>query len=198
MVKKQEIRYFLFSQYLADGIRVTLEIVIPSVVFSLLGHIETGIMISLGALCVSISDGPGPVVHKRNGMFYCNIFVFIMSLVTGFSNHNMLSLGLLILASSFFFSMFSVYGNRAASIGTASLLVMILRMSSVHPPMVVITDSLLILAGGLWYMAIALLFYRITPYRPAQRSLGYCIHETAKYLLIKSEMYVPTSDLREQ
>ncbi len=198
MVRVQQIRYFLFSQYLADGIRVTLEIVIPALVLSLLGYMEIGMTISLGALCVSISDGPGPVVHKRNGMFYCNIFVFIMALVTGFLNQNMISLGLLILASSFLFSMFSVYGNRAASIGTAALLIMILRMSAIHPPMVVITDSFLVLAGGLWYMAIALLFYRITPYRPAQRSLGNCIHETAKYLLIKSEMYDPGSNLQQQ
>jgi uncharacterized membrane protein (TIGR01666 family) len=198
MQRTQQIRYFLFSQYLADGIRVTLEIAIPALVFSLLGQVETGMTISLGALCVSISDGPGPVVHKRNGMLYCNLFVFIMALVTGFLNHTIFSLGLLILASSFLFSMFSVYGNRAASIGTAALLIMILRMSEIYPPMVVITDSFLILAGGLWYMAIALLFYRITPYRPAQRSLGDCIHETAKYLAIKSEMYNLKSDLNSQ
>jgi uncharacterized membrane protein (TIGR01666 family) len=121
-----------------------------------------------------------------------------MALVTGFLNHTIFSLGLLILASSFLFSMFSVYGNRAASIGTAALLIMILRMSSIYPPATVITDSFLILAGGLWYMAIALLFYRITPYRPAQRSLGDCIHETAKYLAIKSEMYNLKSDLNSQ
>jgi uncharacterized membrane protein YccC len=47
-------------------------------------------------------------------------------------------------------------------------------------------------------MLVALLFYKITPYRPAQRSLGDCIHETAKYLLIKSEMYNPKSDPEEQ
>ena len=198
MERTQQLRYFLFSQYLADGIRITLEIIIPAVVFSFLGYMEIGMTLSLGALCVSISDGPGPVVHKRNGMLYCNIFIFVMALATGFVNSNMLLLGILILLSSFLFTMFSVYGNRAASIGTASLLMMILRMSTIVTPAEVITDSLLVLAGGVWYMAMALLFYRITPYRPAQRSLGYCIHETAKYLLIKSEMYNPDSDLESQ
>jgi uncharacterized membrane protein (TIGR01666 family) len=198
MERTQKIRYFLFSQYLADGIRVTLEIIIPAVVFSYLGHLETGITLSLGALCVSISDGPGPVVHKRNGMLYCNIFVFIMALITGLVNNNIFLLGTLILLSTFLFTMFSVYGNRASSIGTASLLIMILTMSSLHPPAKVIIESIEVLAGGVWYMIIALLFYRITPYRPAQRSLGDCIHETAKYLLIKSEMYNPGSDPGEQ
>ena len=187
--KTRHIKNFLFSQYLADGIRTTLEIVLPAIVFAQLGELETGITISLGALCVSISDSPGPVKHKLNGMFYCNIFIFLMALLTGLVNNNIYILGLLIALSTFFFSMFSVYGNRAASIGTAALLVMILRLTSITDITNVVNDSILILGGGIWYMLIALLFYRLTPYRPAQRSLGECIHETAKYLRIKSELY---------
>ena len=198
MERTQQIRYFFFSQYLADGIRVTLEIIIPTIIFSFLGDIETGIIISLGAVCVSVSDGPGPVAHKRNGMLYCNIFVFVMALATGFLNTNMLSLGILILISTFLFTMFSVYGNRAGSIGAAALLIMILRMTTEVPATEVLKESLLILAGGVWYMIIALLFYRLSPYRPAQRSLGDCINETANYLLVKSEMYDPTSDLKAE
>lgn len=198
MERSQQIRYFLFSQYLADGIRITLEIVIPALVFSFLGDMETGLALSLGALCVSISDGPGPVVHKRNGMLYCNIFIFISAFLTGILNHNMLLIGILILASSFFFTMFSVYGNRANSIGFAALLIMVLQMSDVIPYQKAFTESVLILCGGVWYMLIALLLYSIAPHRAAQRSLGECIHETAQYLLIKSEMYNPQSDLEEQ
>ena len=198
MERSRQIRYFLYSQYFADGVRITLEIVIPAVVFSFLGDMKTGLTLSLGALCVSSADGPGPIVHRRNGMLFCNIFVFISALLTGFLNHNMLLLGLLILASSFFFTMFSVYGTRASSVGFAALLIMVLQMSDVIPFQKVFTDSLLILCGGLWYMVIALLLDRFTPNKPAKRSLGDCLHETARYLLIKSEMYNPQSDLEEQ
>ncbi|HEY5407016.1 MAG TPA: FUSC family membrane protein [Ginsengibacter sp.] len=187
--KTRHIKNFLFSQHLADGIRITIEIVLPAIVYAQLGKIETGITISLGALCVSISDAPGPVKHKRNGMLYCNIFIFLMALLTGVVNNNIYILGLLIGFSSFFFSMFSVYGNRATSIGTAALLIMILRLTNITDTINAVNESLLILCGGIWYMLVALLFYRIMPYRPAQRSLGECIHETANYLRIKSELY---------
>jgi uncharacterized membrane protein YccC len=196
--KSREIKHFLFSQYLADGVRITLEIILPAVICSQFGRLDLGITISLGALCVSISDAPGPVKHKRNGMLYCNIFIFLMALLTGFFNNSILLLGLLIIFSSFFFTMFSVYGNRAASIGTAALLVMILRMTHTADIVNTFTDSVLILAGGTWYMFLALLFYRLTPYRPAQRSLGECIHETAKYLRIKADLYDIQKDPDEQ
>ena len=198
MERSRQIRYFLFSQYLADGIRITLEIIIPTMVLSYFGKMETGLLLSLGALCVSIADGPGPVIHKRNGMFACNIFIFISALLTGLLNHNMLLLGALILVSSFLFTMFSVYGNRATAVGFAALLIMILQMSRLKSPQQVFDESLLILCGGIWYTLVALIFYRITPYRPAQRSLGDCIHETAEYLLIKSELYNPSSNLQDQ
>ena len=196
--RTQNIRYFLFSQYLADGIRVTLEIILPAIVCAEFGNLSLGITISLGALCVSISDAPGPVEHKKNGMLYCNICIFIMALLTGFLNGNIITLGLLILFSSFFFSMFTVFGNRANSIGTATLLILILRISSVVTPAETLTNSLLILAGGVWYMLVALLFYKLTPYRPAQRSLGDCIHETAKFLHIKAGLFLPDNVLEEE
>jgi len=198
MERTQQIRYFLFSQYLSDGVRITLEIIIPAVVFSYLGDLETGLALSLGALCVSSSDGPGPVVHKRNGMLFCNIFVFISAFLTGMANDNVLLMGVLILVSCFIFTMFSVYGSRATSIGFAALLIMILQMTKVLPSGEVFKESLLIFAGGIWYMLVALLFYEIIPYRPAQRSLGDCIRETAKYLLIKSDIYNPESDIAAQ
>ena len=193
--RTQDFKYFLFSQYLADGVRVTIEILLPAFVFAQFGMLNTGISISLGALCVSIADAPGPVEHKRNGMLYCNLIIFPMALLTGLLNHNIFSLGILILFSSFFFTMFTVFGNRANSIGTSALLILILQMSSVLPFVQTFSNSLLILGGGVWYMLIALLFYRLTPYRPAQRSLGDCIHETAKFLRIKSALFATGTDL---
>jgi len=197
-VSSRHLKQFLFSQYLADGIRTTVQVVIPAAVFAQFGHLEEGITISLGALCISIADAPGPLKHKRNGMLYANLFVFLLAVLTGLVNNNTVLLGILIGVASFFFSMFSVYGNRAASIGTASLLVMILRMSHLSTVANSLTDSLLILGGGAGYMAVALLLYRLTPYRPAQRSLGECIHETAKYLRIKSALYDLHADPDEE
>lgn len=198
MERSKQIRYFLFSQYFSDGVRITLEIIIPALLFAYLGQLETGLSLSLGALCVSISDGPGPVVHKRNGMLFCNLFIFISALLTGFLNHNPVTLGILILVASFFFTMFSVYGNRATSVGFAALLIMILQMTQMIPPSLVLKESLLILSGGIWYMVVALLFFRLTPYRPAKRSIAECLTETAKYLLIKAEMYNTRSDLQQE
>lgn len=184
-----KIRYFLFGQHLADGLRVTLSIILPAVVGAFTGYFEPGVTMSLGALCVSISDAPGPANHKRNSMAFCLGFLVIMSLLTGMLNHYPLWMGILIAVSTFFFSMFNVFGSRAASVGTAVLLLMVLRMSDLNPAKNVLLNTGYILAGGAWYILFAMLFMIIRPFRPIQRALGDCIRETAGYLRVKAGFY---------
>lgn len=196
MQQTGKFRTFIFGQHLTDGIRVTLEIITPAIILTLYGQFQIGLTVSLGALCVSICDAPGPVIHKRNGMLYGILFVFLMSFITGLVNAHIILLGLLILGASFFFTMISVYGSRAASIGTAALLIMVLKMSNHQNEGHPFLQSLYILSGGAWYLLWALLFYRLSPFRAAQRALGECITETANYLFIKSRLYDTHFDIK--
>ncbi|MEP7079791.1 MAG: FUSC family membrane protein [Ginsengibacter sp.] len=198
MQQTRKLKTFIFGQHLTDGVRVTLEIITPTIILSLYGQFQTGVTISLGALCVSICDAPGPVIHKRNGMLYGILFVFLMSLITGLVNDHIILLGLLILGASFFFTMISVYGSRAASIGTAALLIMVLKMSNHQNDGHALLESLYILAGGIWYLLWALLFYRLSPFRAAQRALGECVNETANYFIIKSRLYDIRMDINQE
>ena len=184
----KEFRYFLFSQQLADGVRITTAIVLPGFTGYQYGFFATGLAVSLGALCVAITDAPGPIIHRRNGMLITAALLFFVSLITTFARGNLLTLGVEIGFLSFFFSLFQVYGNRAATVGSACILIMILTMGqeAANRPLLY---SLYIVAGGIWYAAISLFFYYIRPYRPAQRVLGDCIRSVAIYLTIKARFY---------
>src|SRR5687768_14832786 len=93
MKQQREVRYFLQSQHFAEGLRITFAILLPSVLLSYYDQMETGLAISLGALCVSITDAPGPSVHRRQGMLYCIAVLFITTLITGFAQMNVYTLG---------------------------------------------------------------------------------------------------------
>src|SRR5688572_27709495 len=193
----REIQYFLFSQYFSDGLRITLGVLLPSLLFARLGHFQIGLTLSLGALCASITDSPGPVVHKRNAMLLTSFTTFLVALITGFARLNPYVLGAEILFLSFFFSMFMVYGTRAAALGTAALVVMVLTLDTQLEPLEILGYSGLILTGGLWYTVMSLLFFGIMPYRQAQQALGECMHEVARFLRYKSEFYRNGTDLDE-
>ena len=196
-IKLKDIKSFFYSQYFSDGLRITAGVLLPSVVMARLGMLGPGVNMSLGALCVSLVDTPGPLVHKRNAMALCNLSVFLVAIATGFARLNLFTLGLEITVFSFFFSMLTVYGNRAASLGTGSLLVMILMMDQAVKPADVLGTSAVILAGGIWYMLFSLVFFGIRPYRAAQQTLGENIGDIAEFLRIKAAFYDPDTDIDE-
>ncbi len=196
-IPQRDIRSFFYSQYFSDGLRISFGILLPSLVFSQFNHFNTGLSLSLGALCICVIDNPGPVTYKRNAMAAGNICLFFVAVTTGFARLNVYTLGLEITFFSFLFSMFTVYGNRAASVGTSALLVMIFMIDKALKPGDVIGFSAIILAGGIWYMLFSILFFEVRPYRAAQQTLGESIADVAKFLRIKADFYVSGVDIDE-
>src|SRR5215203_4203934 len=100
----KELQYFFYSQSFADGFRMTFAILLPSLIGSYFNQFNTGLTISLGAMCVSLTDAPGPIIHKRNGMLFCAFFAFLVAIITAFAQLNVYALGIEIALVSFFFS----------------------------------------------------------------------------------------------
>jgi uncharacterized membrane protein YccC len=197
MQKAKDIQYFFYSQAFVDGLRVAAVILLPALIGSYTGHLDIGLTLSLGAMCVSLTDSPGPVIHKKNGMLFCVAFAFMVALLTAFARLNVYTMGLEIVLVTFFFSMFTVYGNRASGVGNAAILVMILTMDSPVAPNQALPHATLILIGGLIYLTTSLLFHTIRPYRNSERALGECIREIATYLSVKADFYDTSKPLDE-
>jgi len=196
-INTREISSFFYSQYFSDGLRMTFGILLPALVLSQFNHFDLGLTLSLGALCICTIDSPGPVSHKRNGMLIGNLFLFAVAVITGFARLNIYTLGLEITLLSFLFSMFTVYGNRAASVGTCALLIMILMMDKALKAEDVMTYSVTILGGGIWYTIFSLLSSRIRPYRAAQQTLAENINDIARFVRIKADFYRADTDIDE-
>ncbi|EMR03484.1 FUSC family protein [Cesiribacter andamanensis] len=193
--KTRNLQYFLTGENFTDALRVTGGILLPPLVLSQLGYLQLGVLAAIGALSVSIPDIPGPAVHKRNGMLWACAAIFVVAMLTGFARLHPLLLGAELLLLSFLLSMFPVYGNRAAAVGSAALLVMIMVMDEPRTAAEVPLISTCILLGGVWYMSLSLLFYRLRPYRPVQQALGECVHAVARFLQLKATFYAPGTNL---
>ncbi|WP_131538013.1 FUSC family protein [Pedobacter nototheniae] len=185
----RNIQDFLLSTYFADGLRITIGVLLPSLILAQFGLLKYGMTLSLGALCVSVVDTPGPMVHRRNAMLVTTVLIFVFSILTGLTNKNHYFIGFLLLASSFVFSMFYIYGVRAAAVGTATLLIIVLSIDDVRPWQDVLIHALMVLAGSLWYTGLSYFVYRIRPYRLVQQSLSDSILEVADFLREKAKFY---------
>lgn len=192
-----EVKGFVLSQYFGDGLRITFGVVLPSLILAQFDLLKIGISFSLGAVCASIADSPGPITHRRNGMFLTIGLVTIISLLTSLVGLSVYTLGAFVVGLSFLCSMLYVYGPRAASMGVAALLVMIIGIDDVRPINEILFYSLYIFLGGVWYALLSLSVYQIMPYRLARLSLAESISEVANFMRIKSGFYKEGMDYDE-
>lgn len=191
----QEVRNFIYSYHFSTGLRTTVSVVVPSVIFSFFGNLPMGIVVSLGSLAAALSDTPGTALHKRNGMLTAIAFIFFTAIGTSFILPYPVLMTGWILACCFANSMLLVYGNRGGNIGIACMLVMvsILGESPVSPAETIL-HCLLILGGSIWYGFLALLLWQIRPYLSVQQALSECILETAEYLEKRAGFYEKDAD----
>jgi len=185
----KEYKSFITSYYLSDGIRMTIGIALPAIVLSYFQLLASGIVASLGAMCVSMPDTPGPIHQRRNAMLVCVGIVSIVALLTGFASTHPVLLGSLIFIFCFFFSMLGVYGARANSIGVSALIVMVLNIDRPQHGEAVLLNTAFVCAGGVWYMILSLLLYSFRPYKLVQQALGDCILATSDYLRARASLY---------
>jgi uncharacterized membrane protein (TIGR01666 family) len=153
------------------------------------GFFSIGIVMSVGALCVSVADTPGPVRHRANGMLACIILVTAVSILTPLAAVNTVLLGGFIFIAGFVFSMFTVYGTRSAFVGIAAMLIMVLGLQEPKYGSALWLHALYTLVGGIWYMLYSLLLYRIRPYKFIEQVLADYIEEVAGFLRLRGSLY---------
>ncbi|MEC5145414.1 FUSC family membrane protein [Chitinophaga sp. 212800010-3] len=193
-----EIKNFLYSYHFSNGMRTTISVVVPSLVFAWFGQLGLGIAASMGGLCTALCDVPGTIIHKRNGLIISTILIFLTALGTGLLMPYHALMTIWIAVCCFVYAMMLVYGNRGGNIGTGCLLVMVSILGEPQlTPQLTLLHSSMVLLGSIWYATLALILWQIRPYLNVQQALGDCILQTARYLELRANFYTPGVDVTE-
>ena len=191
--------YKLISQ-LTDGnnfnnaIKATLSAVIPVLIFSNLGSLETGLTIALGALFTLPSDIPSNLKHKIKGITVSVLFFSIANLLINLTYPYPIVFVPVFCILVFTFSMLAVYGQRATMVAFSTLLIISISFAHIHTGWEIIQHSLFLLAGGLFYLLISVLFHYLFPYRYTELEIEKCINLTSKYLKLRGDLWEIDSD----
>lgn len=189
-----EVRRFITSQYLYTGVRVTACIIIPALLLYRFGLLAGMINIPLGAVFVGMTDNPGPVQHRRNGMLISVCLNFFVVFIAGLSRFSPWLIGIEIIGFGIIFSMAAIYGSRANSIGVIALIIFILSIDKSLGSADIFQVAFYYVIGGLWYVIVSLSLTTLRPYLPVQQLLGESLMETSAYLHTKGMFYQPHAD----
>ena len=189
-----KIRKFIDSTYFTNAMKVTIAAVIPVVVFSFLGHFAMGFTMALGAFFTYPSDIPSSLKHKINGILVTAFLVAGINLVVNLIHPYSWVFYPFLILLIFLLSMISVYGHRGTMISFSGLVTVSLSFSSLNTGWAILEHAGLILAGGLFYLTVSLLFYYIRPNRYVELQIAECIKLTAKYLKLRGDLWTLNSD----
>ncbi len=189
MKESRAYKNFINGRFLNEGLRITAGIVLPSFLMNVFNLLPVGLVMSVAALCTSVADNPGPVKHRRNGMLANSLVITTLSILVHLVFPSHVALGLLILFSGFLFSMLTIYGARASSIGISALIILVLNLEAPLQGKQVWLNALYTFAGGTWYMVYSLLLYRIRPYKIIQQVMGDFVISISDYFRSRSYFY---------
>jgi uncharacterized membrane protein YccC len=184
------VRRFLSYYEVNKSIKLTLAIVLPALMASYLGYFQQGIALASGAFLVGITDAPGLMRHKFMGNGMAAVLILLVFLLMGHLSDvygpSLAALALLFL--SFLLAMISVYGARANGIAFSGLISMVLSLHN-FGELGRVEQAFLLFLGGVGYLILSLIAYRVRPYFQIMDGLAMGIKSTADYFLLRSRIY---------
>lgn len=185
-----ELKKFATSQSIYSAVRISLAIILPSVILAHFGLLKEFFLFPLATSFVGLTDQAGPFIRRRNALIFAIASFFIVSLVASSVKSFPFLIYPEIIVFSIFFTMLGVYGQRLAAVGSLSLVVLGIFIDGNLTGDNVLKSSLIFLAGSICYFIIFLVVSKIQPYKLASQMIGENYLELAQYLSLKSKFYL--------
>ncbi|WP_264557971.1 YccS/YhfK family membrane protein [Flavobacterium sp. N1718] len=192
MIRK--VTHFAGSTNFSNATKVTLAAVLPVLLLGHFGYTDIGFNIAIGALLTYPSDIPSNFRHKVKGVFAAAVLVAGSNLLVNLLVPYPALLYPLLAGGVFFMAMISVYGQRATMVSFSGLLAVSLAFAHVHEGWEMCVYAGLLLAGGLLYLSISLLYDVLFPHRYVQLQIAECIRLTAKYMKYRGDLWTLGAD----
>ncbi|UGU16320.1 FUSC family protein [Sinomicrobium kalidii] len=185
----RQLQKFLESTDFIRAVKVAIAAATPVVLFSYLNLFSIGFTIALGALFTFISDIPGNLRHRINGMLASNLIATGSTVLISLATINNWIFYPVLILLVFFLSMIAVYGQRATLVSFSGLLAMSLSFSHSYTGPELFEHAGMMIGGGIFYLCISMLFYYIRPYRYAELQMAECTLLTSRYLKLRGRLW---------
>mgnify|MGYP003630720100 CR=1 FL=1 len=190
----KELIQFLTSTNFSKSILVVIALSIPLSIGIWTGQIEIGLALCFGAFWCFPSDVIGSQKHKIFGILFSSVLIMVVSFVGAYV-HYVYWLSLLILGViSFAIAFLSIYGFRASLISFSGLLALVLSFAHTPAKLEPYEYALLVGAGGVWYMTLSVIWYKINPKGQLEEILYDTIGRTSDLIFMRGKLIDHSND----
>lgn len=185
----KSVQKFTAQTNFTNALKITVAAVIPVIVFASLDLFKVGFSFALGAILTYPSDIPSNLKHKINGILVAILIVVSSAVLVSILYPYPYIFYPFLTVSLFFLSMISVYGQRATMVSFSGLLSIALAIGHVQQGSAIFINGGYIVGGGLFYLMVSLIFYKIRPHRYVELQIAECLNLTSKYLKLRGDLW---------
>ena len=149
---------FLGSTHFTKSVLTVIAVITPLAIGISTGYSEIGVAICFGAFWCNPSDVHGSLKHKVYGILFSAALVMVVSFIGGYLHYSPWLSVIILGVVSFAISMISAYGFRASLISFSGLLALVISFAHTPDQLKIYEFSLLVGLGGMWYLALSLLW----------------------------------------
>lgn len=191
----KQIELFFRSSNFDRGIRLGVALALPFAILYALGYIELAIPIVVGAFLNAPGDMPGSRKRKVNAILISTGLTMLIVAIMLFTKPYLPLLLIAMGVIAFFVSLLSVYGFRASLVSFSGLLAMVIAFAiDKTSTSAILIHVGLMGVGGLWYLAVSLLFQVIFPNKDQNQLLSDTLHLIGDYLKLRAKLLTSAKD----
>lgn len=185
----KSVQKFTAQTNFTNALKITVAAVIPVIGFAYLDLFKVGFSFALGAILTYPCDIPSNLKHKINGILVAILIIVVSAVLVSVLYPYPYIFYPFLAVSLFFLSMISVYGQRATMVSFSSLLSIALATGHVQEGVSIFINGGYIVGGGLFYLLVSLIFYKIRPHRYLELEVAECLDLTSKYLKLRGDLW---------
>lgn len=154
------------------ALRNTIGVTAPLIAGVLLGQVSAGLVMGMGALNVSFSDGKDPYQQRALRMLQASVFCGLAVIIGASTGRTPVTATLVAACWAFASGMMVALGSTPADIGTVSLVVLVVFAAQPMTPRTAALSGLMALAGGLFQTLLSVMSWLHSRYEPERRALA--------------------------
>ena len=189
----KSVQKFTAQSNFTNALKITVAAVLPVIFFASIDQFTVGFSFALGAILTYPSDIPSNLKHKINGILVAILIIVSAAVLVSVLHPYPTIFFPFLTVALFFLSMISVYGQRATMVSFSGLLSIALAFGHIQEGVSIWINGGYILGGGLFYLLVSLVFYKIRPYRYVELQIAECLKLTSKYLKLRGDLWNPNA-----
>lgn len=185
----KQLELFLKSSRFDRGIRIGIGITMPFGVLYFLGYFEYAPAVVVGAFLNAPGDIPGSMKRKVNGILISTLLTMVITTIILFSKPFLPLLLVALAVIAFVVSLISVYGFRASLVSFSGLLAMVIAFAiQKETAQEIFVQVVLMGVGGLWYLAVSLVFQKLAPKKDQNQLLSDALLLIGQYQKLRAKL----------